>query len=117
MGTPRLKGRLKELVRVIGVERMNYSDPITRFLEALYTDCNFEVAQELLQECRTLLDNDFFLSNSEQDFMTQGGADAAGLGWSGGVAPLCPVSPQKTKVVPRKKKTLPKKKKKKKKKS
>jgi len=24
-------------VRVIGVERMNYSDPITRFLEALYT--------------------------------------------------------------------------------
>jgi len=68
--TPRLKGRLKELVRVIGVERMNYSDPITRFLEALYTDCNFEVAQELLQECRTLLDNDFFLSNSEQDFMT-----------------------------------------------
>jgi len=68
--TPRLKGRLKELVRVIGVERMNYSDPITRFLEALYTDCNFEVAQELLKECSTLLDNDFFLSNSEQDFMT-----------------------------------------------
>ena len=38
--------------------------------QALYTDCNFEVAQELLKECSTLLDNDFFLSNSEQDFMT-----------------------------------------------
>jgi len=67
--SPRLRGRLKDLVRVIGVERSNYSDPITRFLEALYTQCHFEDAQQLLQECATVLDNDFFLSNSEQDFM------------------------------------------------
>jgi len=67
--TPRLRGRMKDLVRVIGVERMNYSDPITRFLEALYTEVNFEDAQEMLQVCATVLDNDFFLCNSEQDFM------------------------------------------------
>jgi len=67
--SPRLRGKLKDVVRVIGIERMNYSDPITRFLEALYTECNFENAQQLLQECATVLDNDFFLSNSEQDFM------------------------------------------------
>jgi len=67
--SPRLRGRMKELVRIIGVERPNYSDPITRFLEALYTECNFEDAQQMLQECATVLDNDFFLSNSEQDFM------------------------------------------------
>jgi translation initiation factor 3 subunit E len=72
--SPRLRGRLKELVRVMGVERMNYSDPITRFLEALYTDCNFEDAQQLLQECEVVLENDFFLSNCAnggfaQDFL------------------------------------------------
>jgi len=69
--SPRLRGRLKELVRVIGVERANYSDPITRFLEALYTDCNFEDAQQLLQECAIVLDNDFFLSNCASGGFTQ----------------------------------------------
>ena len=66
--SPRLRSRLKELVRVIGVERSNYSDPILRFLEALYTECNFEDAQQTLQECATVLDNDFFVSNCEADF-------------------------------------------------
>uniref|UniRef100_A0A7S0IPH7 Eukaryotic translation initiation factor 3 subunit E n=1 Tax=Calcidiscus leptoporus TaxID=127549 RepID=A0A7S0IPH7_9EUKA len=67
--TPRRRGMLKELVRVISMERHAFSDPITQFLEDLYKKADFEQAQQRLQECAAVLDNDFFLCNSEQDFL------------------------------------------------
>jgi len=67
---PRRRSMVKELVRIVGLERITYSDPILRFLDDLYVHCNFEHAQQRLQECAVVLDNDFFLSNSEEDFLS-----------------------------------------------
>ena len=36
---------MRDLVRVIGMERANYSDAITSFLEDLHTRAHFEDAQ------------------------------------------------------------------------
>ena len=60
---------MRELVRVIGTERANFSDPITQLLEELHTKANFEAAQALLDACSAVLDQDFFLSNSEDLFI------------------------------------------------
>lgn len=38
-----------------------YSDPITQFLESLYTQFDFDEAQKRLVECQDLIKNDFFL--------------------------------------------------------
>lgn len=35
---------------------------MTKFLTCLYVDYDFEGAQQQLQECETVLDNDFFLT-------------------------------------------------------
>uniref|UniRef100_A0A914QT59 Eukaryotic translation initiation factor 3 subunit E N-terminal domain-containing protein n=1 Tax=Panagrolaimus davidi TaxID=227884 RepID=A0A914QT59_9BILA len=45
------KNSLKELMRVIDVERKNYSDPVTEFLSCLYLDYDFDAAQQKLREC------------------------------------------------------------------
>lgn len=66
---PRRRDKMRDLVRVIGIERASYSDPITRLLEDLFTHANFEHAQERLKECASVLDHDFFLCNSEDLFL------------------------------------------------
>jgi len=67
--SPRRRNTLKDLVRIIATERPSYSDPITLFLEDLYKHADFNHAQKRLQECAVVLDSDFFLSNSEQEFL------------------------------------------------
>lgn len=66
---PRRRHAVKELVRVIGMERPTYSDPVTSFLDDLYGSANFESAQERLAACAATLDSDFFLCNAEGDFV------------------------------------------------
>jgi translation initiation factor 3 subunit E len=66
---PRRRDKVRELVRIIGIERTNYSDPITAFLEELHARADFEAAQGKLKECSAVLDHDFFLSNSEELFL------------------------------------------------
>merc|ERR1719217_296661 len=66
---PRRRDKVRELVRVVGIERANFSDPITQLLEDLHTHANFEQAQARLADCATVLDADFFLSNSEELFL------------------------------------------------
>jgi len=66
---PRRRDKMRDLVRVIGTERTAYSDPITKLLEDLHTHANFEHAQARLKECAVVLDNDFFLCNSEDLFI------------------------------------------------
>jgi len=66
---PRRRDKMRDLVRIIGIERSNFSDPITLLLEDLFTHANFERAQERLKECAVVLDNDFFLCNSEDLFL------------------------------------------------
>ena len=60
---------LKELVKVIQLERYQYQDPITQFLEDLYVNFDFEGAQERLLECNNVLANDYFLMACLDDFM------------------------------------------------
>jgi|UniRef100_A0AC35F6K1 translation initiation factor 3 subunit E len=62
------KNSLKELMRVIDVERKNYSDPVTEFLSCLYLDYDFDAAQQKLRECEDVLANDFFLTALLDEF-------------------------------------------------
>ncbi len=45
-----------------------YSDPITQFLESLYREFDFDVAQVKLAECQGLLKRDFFLGRFSDKF-------------------------------------------------
>ncbi|ODQ65360.1 eukaryotic translation initiation factor 3 subunit E [Nadsonia fulvescens var. elongata DSM 6958] len=61
--------RLRDLVRVIGVEQYEYQDPITEFVRALYIDYDFEQAHAKLAEAEIILKNDFFLIASAESFL------------------------------------------------
>jgi len=65
----RRRDDLKDLVRVIQQEKYTYSDPITKFLECLRVDFDFEGAQEMLAECTAVLKSDYFLCNCTDEFV------------------------------------------------
>jgi len=54
--------RLKELVKLIDQETYSYSDPITNFIRNLYIKCDFDLAEQSLEECAEVLTKDFFFS-------------------------------------------------------
>ncbi|CAB3408755.1 unnamed protein product [Caenorhabditis bovis] len=64
----RQKNSLKDLIKVIDIERHNYEDPVTDFLTCLYIKHDFDEAQEKLQQCEKVLSNDFFLTACLSDF-------------------------------------------------
>jgi len=64
----RLKHLLKDTVRIISQETGSYSDPITRFLLAVYSDMDFDEAQAQLQKCREVCMSDFFLEKHWPEF-------------------------------------------------
>lgn len=64
----RLKHVVKDTVWIIQHESNSYSDPITRFLLALYTRLDFEEAQHELQKCALLCKADYFLSRHWVEF-------------------------------------------------
>ncbi|GMT28617.1 hypothetical protein PFISCL1PPCAC_19914, partial [Pristionchus fissidentatus] len=64
----RQKNSLKDLVRVIELERHAYQDPVTDFLTCLYIDYDFDAAQQKLRQCEQVLSNDFFLTACLDDF-------------------------------------------------
>lgn len=63
------RAAMKDLVRVIQQESYTYKDPITEFLAHLYVDFDFDAAQEKLQQCAAVLENDFFLVACQTDFI------------------------------------------------
>jgi len=63
------KNITKDLARVLITELPNYSDPVTSFLLAVYTDFDFKRAAEALAQCENLLQSDFFLGYSADEFM------------------------------------------------
>lgn len=65
----RRRSMLKDLVKVIQQERYTYTDPITRFIECLYVDFDFEQAQKQLGECEKVLANDYFLNSLREEFL------------------------------------------------
>jgi translation initiation factor 3 subunit E len=64
----RLKLVLFDTVKVLQHECGSYSDPITRFLLALYTDMDFDEAQRELQKCKLVCKGDYFLSAHWAEF-------------------------------------------------
>lgn len=67
----RLKHLVKETVWIIHHESTVigcYSDPVTRFLLALYTDMDFDLAQRELQQCELVCKGDYFLKHHWGDF-------------------------------------------------
>jgi translation initiation factor 3 subunit E len=65
----RLKQIVKDTVWIIHHEANSYSDPITRFLLALYTDMDFDEAQRELQQCAKVCKGDYFLTQHWGEFM------------------------------------------------
>lgn len=65
----RKQNRLKDVVQILQQEREAYSDPITEFLFNLYHEFDFEAAQAKLEQCEEVLNNDFFLTSSQDLFM------------------------------------------------
>eukprot|EP00930_Biecheleria_cincta_P057099 TRINITY_DN4308_c0_g1_i1.p1 TRINITY_DN4308_c0_g1~~TRINITY_DN4308_c0_g1_i1.p1 ORF type:complete len:460 (+),score=113.58 TRINITY_DN4308_c0_g1_i1:39-1382(+) len=64
----RLKHLLKDTVWVIQHEAEVYSDPVTRFLVALYVDMDFDEAQAELKKCESVCKVDYFLKDHWADF-------------------------------------------------
>ncbi|CAE7419230.1 unnamed protein product [Symbiodinium natans] len=68
----RLKHLMKDTVWIIQHENAVYSDPVTRFLMALYVDMDarqdFDEAQHELQKCEKVCKVDYFLMRHWQDF-------------------------------------------------
>jgi len=60
---------LKDLVKVIQQERYTYTDPVTKFIECLYVDFDFDQAQQQLGECENVLANDYFLHTMAPEFL------------------------------------------------
>ncbi|XP_050312157.1 eukaryotic translation initiation factor 3 subunit E [Anthonomus grandis grandis] len=63
------RSALKDLVKVIQQESYTYRDPITEFLEDLYVNFDFDGARQKLQDCQTVLYNDFFLISCLEEFV------------------------------------------------
>jgi translation initiation factor 3 subunit E len=60
---------LRKVVRITQQEGYTYQDPITRFIESLYIEFNFQGAQEMLNECEKVFKCDFFLGPYREEFM------------------------------------------------
>ena len=65
----RVRYALKELVKIIQMEAYNYSDPLTRFLSALYLSFDFPAAQAALEDAVQVVGNDFFLEAYRDEFV------------------------------------------------
>jgi len=64
----RVKHLVSSTVWIIDHEVLSYSDPITRFLRALFVDIDFDKAQLELQCCAAVCKGDFFLANHWAEF-------------------------------------------------
>lgn len=66
------KNVLKDVVKILISEKDAYSDPITQFVTAVYSEFDFERAMELLPECNQVAATDFFLGDNMADQFTEG---------------------------------------------
>eukprot|EP00658_Telonema_sp_P-2_P059176 TRINITY_DN4790_c0_g1_i11.p1 TRINITY_DN4790_c0_g1~~TRINITY_DN4790_c0_g1_i11.p1 ORF type:complete len:456 (-),score=136.28 TRINITY_DN4790_c0_g1_i11:330-1697(-) len=67
--TKRRRSTLKDLIKVIQQEHYTFSDPVTKFLECLYVDFDFDQAQVQLGECEVAIANDYFLHGMREEFV------------------------------------------------
>lgn len=69
-GTRTIRDPIKELIKILATEH-SYSDPLTRFVNSLYSEFDFEGARENLKEAETLVENDFFTSQFKESFVDE----------------------------------------------
>lgn len=63
------RNNLKELVRLLRQEKYAYRDPLTEFVECIHVTYNFEDAQKKLVECLKVMEEDYFLQYSKDNFL------------------------------------------------
>jgi len=61
---------IKEILKLIAQEEYQYTDPLTRFVQCLYIDNNFDEADKLLVEVEQLLNEDYFLHSLKDTILT-----------------------------------------------
>ena len=64
-----VRGSLQQIVKIVQTEEYQYSDPITKFLQELYCEFDFDSAQKCLGEGEIVLGNDFFLADFKDEFL------------------------------------------------
>lgn len=74
IGAVLTRHRVKELVEQVDQESHIYSDPITRFIYALYVKFDFSTAEKELALCGPVLEQDYFVStaNLKERFLEAG---------------------------------------------
>lgn len=65
------RNTMRDLLLEIQHLKHVYSDPITQFIEALYQDFDFELAQVKLKESQEIIKNDFFMHIHADRFMQE----------------------------------------------
>jgi translation initiation factor 3 subunit E len=68
-GSGRSRYSLREVVKIVQMEEYQYADPVTRFLNELYVQFDFEAAQRELVLAEAVVADDFFLTNFRDDFL------------------------------------------------
>lgn len=67
----RRKNAIKDMLQEISLLSYLYSDPVTQFVDSIYDAFDFDIAQQKLAECQSLLQQDFFLSGHVDRFMRE----------------------------------------------
>ena len=62
---------MKDLMRLIEQESYQVSDPVTDFLQCLFTNYDFDGAQQKLQECEQVCSMSAGLQSSVMHFLQQ----------------------------------------------
>ena len=62
----RRRGMIKDIARIMQVEP--YRDPVLEFFDQLFVKFDFDAAQQALENCETMMRNDFFLSKFVDEF-------------------------------------------------
>lgn len=62
----RQKSLMRDLVKVVSIEKYQYADPLTKFVDALYTDFDFSEVEKQLKEIDAVFAQDFFLASHPQ---------------------------------------------------
>jgi len=55
------QNKLNDFVKILEQKNAEYTDPVIKFIEALYVDVDFEESETLLEQCDQVASNDYFL--------------------------------------------------------
>jgi translation initiation factor 3 subunit E len=67
----RRRTMIKDVLNEVQAMSYLYSDPVTQFLDTLLNQFDFDEAQRKLEECHTLMKNDFFLQIFADSFVRE----------------------------------------------